>query len=118
MQIKLMQSNPLVRANAGKVAIQRGPLVYCLEETDNGDNLSAISIPVDSNLTAQFDAETAGGVVVITGNAFRTDTFGWEEKLYRTAQIRENPVTIKAVPYCVWGNRNPGEMLVWIRQKA
>ena len=118
MQIKLMQSNPLVRANAGRLAIQRGPLVYCLEETDNSENLSAISIPVDSKLTAEFDSETAGGVVVITGNAYRTETYGWDENLYRTAQIKENPTTIKAVPYCVWGNRNPGEMLVWIRQKG
>ncbi len=118
MRIKLMQSNPLVRSNAGKLALQRGPLVYCLEETDNGENLSAISIPVESNFTAEFDSETAGGVVVITGNAYRTETRGWDENLYRTAQIEEKPTTIKAVPYCVWGNRNPGEMLVWIRQKA
>ncbi len=118
MDIKLMQSNPLVRSNAGKLALQRGPLVYCLEETDNGENLSTISIPVDSNLTAEFDPETAGGVVVITGNAYRTETCGWDENLYRTAKIEEKPTTIKAVPYCVWGNRNPGEMLVWIRQKA
>ena len=118
MHIKLMQSNPLVRSNAGKLALQRGPLVYCLEETDNGENLSAISIPFDSDLTAEFDSEIAGGVVVITGNAYRTETSGWDENLYRTAQIEEKPTTIKAVPYCVWGNRNPGEMLVWIRQKA
>lgn len=118
MDIKLMQSNPLVRSNAGKLALQRGPLVYCLEETDNGENLSAISIPVDSKLTAEFDPETASGVVVITGNAYRIETSGWDENLYRTAQIEENPTTIKAVPYCVWGNRSPGEMLVWIRQKS
>lgn len=116
IQAKLMQSNPLVRSNAGKVAIQRGPLVYCLEEMDNGANLSAISIPVDAKLEASFDPDTAGGAVVIKANAFRTEE--WKGELYSTAKINEKPVTVEAVPYCVWGNRKPGEMSVWIRQKG
>ncbi|MDF2988776.1 MAG: hypothetical protein K0R50_4286, partial [Eubacterium sp.] len=117
MDIKLMQANPLVRADAGKVAIQRGPLVYCLEELDNGSNLSAVSIPLDSSLVAEFDADLFGGTVIIKGNAFRTDSSDWGESLYKVAEAKEKPISIKAVPYCSWGNRNSGEMLVWIKQK-
>ena len=117
MPVELIQANPAVRADAGKIAIQRGPLVYCLEESDNGDNLSAISVPLDANLTAEFSKDLLGGIVTIECDACRTDESDWGINLYRTASKNEKPVRIKAVPYSVWGNRGPGEMQVWIRQK-
>lgn len=55
MPVELIQSNPKVGINAGRVAIQRGPLVYCLEEVDNGTNLSAASISPDLKLEAEYD---------------------------------------------------------------
>ncbi len=114
MPIRLMEANPLVRANAGKVAIQKGPVVYCLEAADNGDNLSAISVPYNANLKAVFEAGLLGGVTAIYGEGFRSCMDGWENTLYRPVQSERKPVQLKAVPYCVWGNRKPGEMLVWI----
>lgn len=117
MPVELIQAHPEVRANAGKVAIQRGPLVYCLEEEDNGRNLSAISIPYNSKLVAEFAGDLLGGVVVIKGDALKTDASDFGERLYRKAEVKEKPISIKAIPYCMWGNRKPGEMLVWIRQK-
>lgn len=118
MPVMLMQSNPNVRADAGRVAIQRGPLVYCFEEIDNGKNLQAISIPDDSELTAEFDKDLFGGTMVIKGKAERIDDSTWtEEQLYRPYENRTIPINIKAIPYCLWNNRGPGEMLVWIRHK-
>lgn len=116
MPVELMRAHPRVRANVGKVAIQRGPMVYCLEEIDNGSNLPAISIPSSSKLTAEYNGKLLGGTVVIKGNAYRIDQSAWYNSLYRVGEVNEKPVSIEAIPYCLWGNRNPGEMLVWIRQ--
>ncbi len=115
MPVELIGANPAVRANAGKAAIQRGPVVYCIEEADNGKNLSAISIPLKSKLLAEKDGNLFGGAVTVKTEGFRTDSEGWGESLYRPVEGKELPITIKAVPYCLWGNRNPGEMQVWLR---
>lgn len=117
MRVELMHSNPEVRANAGKTAIQYGPLVYCIEEVDNEKNLSSISVSSNNNFKAEFDPDLLGGIVVIKGNGLRTDSSSWNKSLYSPEAAKEKPVVIIAVPYCMWGNRTPGEMLVWIRQK-
>lgn len=117
MDIEVIYSNPKVRANAGKIAIQRGPLVYCLEEADNGANLSALSVDINSGFTAQTNEELVKNAVVIKGKASRIAEDDWEDNLYRNYQPIEREVDITAVPYFMWGNRKPGEMLVWIRKK-
>jgi len=115
MPVEVIEANPQVRENAGKIAIIRGPLVYCLEEVDNGQNLSALIVQPDSAMTAAFMPNLLGGAVVITGEAFRVDESGWENRLYQPVKPKTQPVTFTAVPYALWGNRTPGEMTVWIR---
>ena len=117
MPAELIQANPKVRADAGKVAIARGPLVYCLEEVDNGSNLSAISIPLDCSLVYEKDSSLPKVAVAIRTKAIRTEDTGWADELYRPAANIEKETSIKAVPYFMWCNRKPGEMNVWIRQK-
>ncbi|MEW6107481.1 MAG: beta-L-arabinofuranosidase domain-containing protein, partial [Bacillota bacterium] len=116
MPVERVRANPAVRAAAGKVAIQRGPLVYCLEEVDNGPILTDISIPRGATLEARFEPELLGGVVVVTGQAQRTDYPSSERSLYTTREYPSRPVRITAIPYFAWDNREPGEMLVWIRE--
>ncbi len=117
MPVEVIQANPKVRADAGKVAIQRGPLVYCLEETDNGENLSALSIDMNSGFFTETGSGLPDGVIVIKGKALRTIDENWDNTLYRTYSVNEKEVEFKAVPYGMWGNRNPGEMLVWVNKK-
>jgi uncharacterized protein len=117
MPVQLVAANPQVRADAGKVAIQRGPVVYCLEESDNGENLSAISLNKDSELIAQYDKNLLDGVVVIEGTAKRIDENAWGTKLYKPFECHEKDIRIKAIPYFAWGNRGKGEMQTWIRYK-
>lgn len=117
MPVELMTANPKVRANAGKVAIQRGPLVYCLEEEDNGDNLSALSLQTEVSMTSQYEDGLCGGGVIINGEALRTSEDEWNDHLYHTFVRNESKVMFKAVPYYLWGNRKPGEMIVWARAK-
>ena len=66
-------ANPEVRENAGKVALQRGPIVYCLEEVDNGKNLWDITLTNEYKLISEYYSELLGGVVVIKGIALRSD---------------------------------------------
>ena len=114
---EFIQANPKVRADAGKVAIQRGPLVYCLEETDNGTNLNAVSIDTGARLEEEFDKNLLGGAVAIKAKGIRIDEEAWNNELYRPFKDNSKKVRLKAVPYFLWGNRTPGEMLVWIRHK-
>lgn len=118
LETKLIAANPLIRANAGRAAIQRGPLVYCLEEADNGAPLASLCLAADAKLSERFDADLLGGCVVIEGDAIAADRSGWaEDTPYRPLGQGggTKPVRFKAVPYYLWGNRTPGEMIVWIR---
>ncbi len=115
MPVEIMQAHPRVRANVGKVAIMRGPVVYCIEEVDNDSNLSAICLSQKAKLTAAFDENLLGGTVIITGEAMRVDETDWDDALYRPANTKFTLVTITAIPYGLWGNRAPGEMAVWLR---
>jgi len=116
MPVEKIYANPQVRENIGKVALQRGPIVYCLEEVDNGTNLPAIYLPANTEFSVEYKEDTLGGVIVISSEARRLDDASWTDNLYRTKEIKYKPVKITAVPYYAWGNRELGEMLVWIRE--
>ncbi len=111
----LIQADPRVRADAGKAAVQMGPFVYCLEETDNGDNLSALRIDADTAFEKQTDAGLSDEVPMIIYNGYRTEEWPEGESLYRPYERREKRAVLKAVPYFLWGNRHPGEMQIWTR---
>jgi len=116
MPVEQVEAHPAVRMNGGQVALQRGPLVYCLEEIDNGAHLHDIRLPRNSRLTAKYEPRLLGGAVVIAGQALRRKPAGWKGRLYRADQSKTKSVVIKAIPYFLWNNRKPGEMLVWIRK--
>lgn len=116
MPIEKIIAHPEVRKDAGKLALQRGPLVYCLEEEDNGNILQDIVLPVDANLEAEYVNDLLEGVVVIKGEAMRTKKTDWDEELYKPFNENLEKTEIKAVPYYAWANRDCGEMLVWIRR--
>ena len=115
MPVERIEAHPAVRMNCGRVALQRGPVVYCLEEIDNGPNLDDVRLPRNVKLTAKFNPRCLCGAVIITGQALRRDSFGWAGRLYRANTSRTKPLTIKAIPYFLWNNRKAGEMLVWMR---
>lgn len=114
MPVIRLAAHPQVRENAGRVALQRGPLVYCLEEADNGPVLTDIVLPLEPEFQTTFDPELLGGVVTIEAEAYRSADD--DQRLYRPFSAALRTVRIKAIPYYAWNNRGVGEMLVWIRQ--
>ena len=119
MPIRSVFPNPAVRLLEGRFAIQRGPLVYCLEGIDNGgiilDRISLDPQTISQTFTEEYRPDLLGGVTVIHGKGYAIDEAGWQDELYREEAPTEREVDITAVPYCVWDNRAPGEMRVWLR---
>ena len=111
---KFVYANPQVRADSGKVAITRGPLVYCLEEIDNGQNLPAIFIDTEAGLTEEA-SDLFGGCVVIKAKGKKIDENSVSEELYGAVKPKLEDIGLTAVPYPYWNNRGEGEMLVWIK---
>jgi DUF1680 family protein len=118
MPVRAVFANPAVRQLEGRVAIQRGPLVYCLEGADHGDfALDQISVnPADiPGFQATYRPDLLGGVTVIEGQGKVIDEGSWSGGLYASQRPAEKEIQITAVPYYAWDNRKPGEMRVWMR---
>lgn len=115
MEAKLVEANPYVRADAGKAAICRGPVVYCIESKDNGDRLSSIKISPDATFRCERDDELFEGSVSVFAKALKKKA--WEtDDLYKAFTQSYEEIEIKAIPYAFWGNRDDNrEMAVWIR---
>ncbi|MHB1318707.1 MAG: glycoside hydrolase family 127 protein [Anaerolineae bacterium] len=116
MPVERVYSRPEVRANAGRVALQRGPLVYALESCDNGPNLDALLLPRNAVLSARRDSDLLGGVVVVSADGLRALADGGAAELYSMRPQSTRAARLIAVPYYAWANREPGEMLVWMRE--
>lgn len=114
MPARLVFSHPNVRANVGRCAVVKGPLVYCLEEVDNGKRLPAVSVAPDVELTEEYDKDLLGGTMVIRAPGARLTDIDWDGLLYRGEKPEKERVELKFVPYCLWQNRGEGEMIVWI----
>lgn len=112
MPAQLVSANPAVPQTLGRAALQRGPLIYCLEQVDNGDQLDQVLITRDADWRP---GKLPTGGVSLRTTALRASGAGWDEQLYRSAQPEYKKAVITAVPYCDWDNRGQGEMRVWLR---
>lgn len=118
LRVKRVSAHPELQLNADRVAIQRGPVVYCLEGTDHGQSLADYSFPAELGVEERFDRDLLDGVVTVTGEAFVDDRSTWDGHLYRDrAEIEPNTTKFTAIPYYGWGHREPGEMRVWVRSR-
>jgi DUF1680 family protein len=113
MAVERMAANPHVKADAGQIALQRGPLVYCLEGCDQPEPLASLSIPPAGKLEAVKADDLLGGVVVIRGEAVTAGGLDWSGKLYQPAP-EPRRVPFRAIPYYAWDNRTACPMRVWM----
>lgn len=125
MPVRRIISHPRVANNAGKVALMRGPLVYCIEETDNelGD-VRDVVLHDDVLVTAANRPELLNEVVTLSSHALlESPAPAWNRALYRNLDLSGgdaagmSEVQIHAVPYMVWANRGAGPMTVWLRRQ-
>jgi hypothetical protein len=112
MQIRRVLAHPEVQDDVGKVALERGPIVYCLEGLDNGGELEHLMLPDDAPLKADYRSHLLNGVCVIQGQAIVL-------KRKQQASVQETQQDFLAIPYYAWAHRGAGKMAVWIaRQRS
>ena len=113
MTARMVRAHANVRANAGKAAIVRGPLVYCAEEADNGANIPGLRFCKEAVIEEAFEPDTLDGVMVLQTKGAR-DTAGGPALYFAVDDDSYTEADIRLVPYFAWGNREVGEMAVWL----
>jgi hypothetical protein len=111
MPVRRVVANPAVKANAGRVAIQRGPVVYCVEAVDHSGAISDLFLPEGADLQAEHNPMLLGGVTVLRGQAQRV-------RRGDDGQPRHERAPLTAIPYFAWAHREVGEMAVWLPRDA
>ncbi len=107
MPVRRIVANEAVTEDRGRVALQRGPIVYAVEGVDNGDRVFELVLADEAALDPEFRKDLLRGVVAITGRALAVSKG-------RGGKAVETPLPFLAVPYYAWANRGPGQMLVWL----
>ncbi len=116
---RFVEAHPHIESAWGCVAIERGPVVYCLEHADH-PQVSVFDVEADTSapLRAAHVPDLLGGVTVIRGSGAAVDTSPWNGRLYgplgTSAAAARRPIEFVAIPYYAWANRGPGAMRVWI----
>jgi DUF1680 family protein len=114
------EANPRVDAVRGCVAIQFGPLVFCLESHDQQVNggLQDIRVNTKKPLIPRWRNDLLGGVLTMEASGYLVDMETWNERLYRSANRHAEPerkeIKLTAIPYYAWANRGIASMRVWI----
>ena len=101
MPVRRVQSHPSIAENIGKVALERGPLVYCVEGIDHEGKALDLVLSEGSEVYVEFDSNLLNGLVAIKGKALQNEN------------LRE----LTAIPYYAWSHRGVGEMAVWLDQE-
>jgi len=121
MAPQILRANPAVTENTGRVAMQRGPMVFCMEGLDQTvppeqRNLAGFSVHASGATTASYDASLLDGVVVLEHEGSHEEAPP-SSSLYFAADTPQpvaSPATLRLIPYYSWANREPSEMQVWI----
>lgn len=119
MPVQLVRANPRVREDIGKTAVMRGPVVYCLEEADNGADLHRIRLGQDMKFTSEYRPDFLGGVTVLRSTARMQEQEDWDaDTLYGfESDEKYQEKELLWIPYYAWANRSAGELMVWVRKE-
>ncbi len=109
MEVRRIQANQKLVDDAGRVALQRGPLVYCAEWKDNNGRAANIVLPADATFSTEFKPQMLNGVMVLKSKALVVDA--------KPIEIKTTMQDFTAIPYYSWANRGKGEMMIWLPEK-
>jgi hypothetical protein len=117
MPAELLAGHPLIEEVRGRVAVQRGPLVYCLESGDlaNSPRVAQVRLARGTKLQPAFVPGLLGGIEVLEGRVTVEEAPPWQGELYRErARPERHAATVRFIPYFAWNNRGAGDMAVWL----
>ena len=118
MKPEIIVSNPKVKDNIGKIAVKRGPIVYCIEQIDNNFPICDLEVDIEKDLVPIY-SEILKGVVTIKGKGYIPEKDLWKKNLYlpkKALNSKRIEVEFTLIPYYAWANREQGPMQVWIRK--
>jgi DUF1680 family protein len=107
MPVRRVHADPRGAADVGRVALMRGPIVYCQEAIDNPQRLDSVLLPADAQLAAAHRTDLLGGVTIIKGSA---------RQVTSSDPAQDRAVEFTSIPYFAWDNRDAGQMSVWIAE--
>ena len=115
--VRRIYSDVRMRSGAGKVALARGPFVYCFEETDQTGAVFSLSLPAAAEVkTISSLPGLPQEMICLTMEGIAEEFF--TDRLYSTKAPGTAPCVLKAIPYFAWANRTAGDMTVWIRERS
>jgi Uncharacterized protein conserved in bacteria len=118
MDVKLIETNPLVEETRNQVAVKRGPVVYCIESNDLPDeSIFNVSLPADIQFVPKHVHIGDAHLFALEGKAKTTVKNDWSNTLYREVSPADKDITVRLIPYFAWGNRGKSEMTVWMNLK-
>lgn len=116
MEVQVIESDSRVRETVGKAAVQRGPVVYCLEEADNGKDLHLLKMDENAQFETQEKQIATESVIALGAQGWKQRQRPQDGKLYFAHTKTEyERTTLTWIPYYAWANRGEGEMQVWTR---
>jgi len=114
LPVDAVGADPRVRADAGRLALRRGPLVYCLEDADHSVPVETVTVSGAESFDPVHESDLLGGVTVLRGSGTALDVDAWSDALYRSLDgVDRTEIDVTAVPYYAWDNRESGSMTVW-----
>jgi hypothetical protein len=117
MEPQWIEGHPMAEEIRGQAALQRGPLVYCLESADlpAGVRPEEVAVRPSDSWKAVFRKDVLGGVTVVEGRGYVPEQRPWDTALYRPVSLKKpRPIAVRLIPYYAWDNRGQGEMCVWL----
>ena len=112
MPVRTLAADERIKDDIGKIAVQRGPLIYCAEWPDNNTG-NVLNLVINKKLepSSEFVPEMLGGteIIKIMGHQVERTLKG------KIKSGKDEQITL--IPYALWNNRGPGQMMVWIPEK-
>jgi len=109
MEVRRVTANEKIKDDIGKVALQRGPLMYCAEWPDNNGRTSNIVLPASTVFTTEYQPALLNGVMLLKADA--------NAVIVKDDQVNTVKQSFVAIPYYAWANRGKGEMMLWFPEK-